>query len=1023
MSSPLPRRGRRSAAALASVAALGLGVAALTAPTAASAGTPPEPFPVPSVDAFAPLPVAATADRLAAISKATSVSTKNRVGNYIVQLADAPLATYTGGIPGLAATAPRRSGSLDSHSAASQLYSGFLAQRRAGALAAVGGGTKLYDYSVAFNGFAAKLTSAQADLLRRTPGVVAVAASEDRKLDTSATPDQLGLTGPNGVWAKQFGGPAKAGDGVIVGVVDSGVWPENPSFAALPKQASDAAVKARYKGSCDTGTGAASFSCNSKVIGARYFVAGFDAKRLVPEEYLSPRDYGGHGSHTASTAAGDYGVSAVVEGQDLGKISGMAPDARLAIYKVCWNGGAGSCTTVDIVKAIDQAVADGVDVLNFSISGSLTTVYDATEVAFYNAAKAGVFVAASAGNSGPGQSTVAHNSPWLTTVAAGTKDVVSNKSVVLGNGATYTGRGLGGALPSKPLVVSGAVGKAAADPAQVKLCFADTLDPAKVAGKIVVCDRGVNARVDKSAAVKAAGGVGMVLANTAPNSLNADLHTIPTVHVDEVAGAAIKAYAAGSAPTASLSAAVAGKTAASKVASFSSRGPALAGDGNLLKPDIMAPGVDVLAAVAPPDNSGRNFDFYSGTSMSSPHIAGIAALVLGKFPTWTPAEVKSALMTTATTLQNDGTPIPNDDGSPAGALDYGAGFVVPGKAFDPGLVYRATSSDWDRFGCNYAAVTPALTSCRGLAKLDPSDYNSPSIAIGALAYTKTVTRTVTNVASKTSTYTASGVVPTGFTASVSPRVITLEPGQSATYALTVTRTSAPFDAFAEGSVTWKDGTHSVRVPVVARPLLATTPSELTFVGNGSQTGSVVSGFTGTATTSTTGMVPSAVDATALEPVGPDFTPTDPVPSERTVQVDVDVPEGTTLLRYATFQDDVTADTDLDLYGFSPEGEQFTSAGGSADESITVLDPVAGTYSFFVTLYVGPAQTVKSHGFVVGTGAAGNLTVSPSSLQVSAGKPFDLTVTRSGLAAGKRWLGWGAVSDGTQSRITIVSGKS
>jgi hypothetical protein len=251
---------------------------------------------------------------------------------------------------------------------------------------------------------------------------------------------------------------------------------------------------------------------------------------LVSYEFASARGGEGHGTHTASTAAGNNGVDAVVNGIAPAKISGMAPRARGSLFKVCWGAGTGGgCATSDSVAAIDQAVIDGVDVINFSISGSLTSFLDPVEVAYLFAADAGVFVAASAGNSGPGASTVAHNSPWLTTVAAGTKDKVYDGTVTLGNGAVYTGRSVGGTAGPAAVVLSNNVGLASALANEARLCFSNTwaghpvLDPAQVAGKIVVCDRGTNDRVDKSLAVKQAGGVGMVRQHHV-NSLNADFH-------------------------------------------------------------------------------------------------------------------------------------------------------------------------------------------------------------------------------------------------------------------------------------------------------------------------------------------------------------------------------------------------------------------------------------------------------------------------------------------------------------------
>ena len=310
-------------------------------------------------------------------------------------------------------------------------------------------------------------------------------------------------------------------------------------------------------------------------------------------------------------------------------------------------------------------------------------------------------------------------------------------TVTLGNGAVYTGVGLGAAVPSSPLILSTNAGLAGADPAAVSLCFssgwagAPQLDPAKVAGKIVQCDRGVNDRVDKSLAVKEAGGVGMILTNVSNNTLNADLHSVPTVHLQVTDRPAILAYGGTANPTASLSAGQQVQGAlAPDVASFSSRGPARAGAGDILKPDIMAPGVDVLAAMSPIE-AGHNFDFLSGTSMSSPHIAGIGALFKQLHPNWSPAAIKSALMTTASQTRNNNTPIAG------GAFAFGAGQVVPNTANNPGLVFDAGFNDWLAFLCGTGQLTASY--CPSIA-IDPSNLNYPSIAIGALAGAQTVTR-------------------------------------------------------------------------------------------------------------------------------------------------------------------------------------------------------------------------------------------------------------------------------------------
>jgi hypothetical protein len=976
-----------------------------------------------------PSPALATTDATAARTQAASLPKSD--GTYVVQLADEPVAGYAGAVKGLRATRPAAGAKVDPAAPDVRAYLGHLAARRNAALAKVPGAKKLYDYNYSFAGFAAKLTGAQAATLAAAPGIASVTKDEIRQLDTVSTPDFLGLTGETGVWQKQYSGPARAGDGVIFGSIDSGVWPENPSFAALPASPTDAKVKRRFKGICDEGLEAPYFRCNNKVIGGRYFVRGLGPDNVVRGDYLSPRDFGGHGSHTSSTAAGNHGVVATVGGRKLGAVSGMAPAARVAVYKVCWivdDEGSDQCATSDAVAAIDAAVADGVDVLNYSISGSRAQTIDPVELAFFRAAEAGVFVAASAGNSGPSVSTVAHNSPWLTTVAAGTHDRSAVAKVTLGNGQSYTGVGLGAAVPSAPVVLSSAVGKPDAPANEVTLCFLGRLDPAKVAGKIVVCDRGVNARTDKSKEVRDAGGAGMILANTSANSLNADVHFVPTVHVDHVAGAAIKTYVKSTdAASAQLSEGVIGAGAvAPKVASFSSRGPALAGSGDLLKPDLMGPGVDVLAAVAPPQNSGRDWDFYSGTSMSAPHIAGLGALIVGKHPRWSPMAVKSSLMTTAVTRDNKGEPITTDTGGIATARDYGAGHVAPANAFNPGLVYDSTAKDWTRYLCGTGEASGPLCSVAGGA-IDPSDLNMPSMSIGALPGVQTLTRTVTSVASKTRTYQVSVEEPPGVDITVSPSKFTIAPGQKRTFTVTLNRVSAPFEEYAYGSLTWNDGSHRVRSPIAVRPVAIATPVEVSGKGAaGSMRLTPTAGYDGTMKATLAGLVPSAEHTANLRnPSGAPFPGTDPKPTEHTAKFTVTVPEGTKLARFALFDDQHPAGTDLDLYVYKAgTATQVGTSGGASAEERVDLGNVSGSYDVYVELYaIGGAGTsvdAKLHAWAVGDAAAGNATVDPQSQSVVRGATAPLTLNWSGLQAGRRWLGRLTLSDGgTASATTIV----
>jgi Subtilase family/Peptidase inhibitor I9/PA domain len=677
---------------------------------------------------------------------------------YIVQLTDEPAVTYQGGIAGLAATRPAAGAKFAAANADVQAYVGHLGRQQRAVAASVGNAPVLANYHAVFNGFSARLTPAEAASLRSNSKVANVFADEMRQLDTVSTPRFLGLTAPGGLWSQTASGSPLKGEGMVIGVVDSGVWPESPSFfdrvdaAGVPVKTGGTLAygpaPATFTGSCQAGEGfVPAQHCNNKLIGAKFFNAGFLAANLPKNwsEFYSPRDsmggplaHGGHGDHVASTIAGNSGVQAVVDGIPMGAQSGMAPRARVAVYKACWTYddaaapdsrlSRNGCFSTDTIAAIDAAVKDGVNAINYSISGSQTSSADPVEQAFYRAALANVFVAASAGNSGPtavAPAPVAHISPWITTVGASTHDRALFATVTLGNGATYTGASINVTpLASKPVILATDAVLAGASVSNANLCFSSpaSLDPAKVAGKIVVCTRGTNARVDKSLAVLNAGGVGMILANSA-GDLVAEAHSVPSVHVSAADGSAIKLYAATTGATASISAFGAGTAAAPKMAGFSSRGPNQ-GDSNILKPDVTAPGVDVIAAVSAAGGATvalstetRNaiaagtlvpppeWASYQGTSMSSPHVAGIALLLKQARPTWSPAAIKSALMTTAYTTLDDGQP-----GALNGVLPWGqgAGHIDPNKAVDPGLVYDAGKLEFDAYQCkvNRASAKP-----------------------------------------------------------------------------------------------------------------------------------------------------------------------------------------------------------------------------------------------------------------------------------------------------------------------------
>lgn len=929
---------------------------------------------------------------------------------YIVQLAEKPVTAYDGGIKGYQATKPRKGQKIDPNSPAVNSYMGYLASRQNAVMASVGASKKLHSYGYVFNGFAAELSDAQAQKLAQTPGVLAVTKDEARTLDTSSTPSFLGLDAPGGPWSQ-----AK-GEGVIIGIVDGGVWPEHPSFSDRTDVNGNGTKDGKlgyqqipgWHGKCTPGEAFNASHCNQKLIGARYYNAGWGGNAGIdaqlPWEYNSPRDFGGHGTHTATTAGGNANVAATGPASVFGSVSGIAPRARIASYKVCWETGAGgSCFTTDSVAAIDQAVADGVDVINFSISGSRTSFRDPVEIAFLFAADAGVFVAASAGNSGPSSSTVAHPGPWLTTVAAGTHNRDGQGSATLGNGATYSGASVATAVTA-PLVDSSAVGLPGADPTAVALCFAAednggvaVLDPVKVAGKIVVCDRGVTARVNKSLAVQQAGGVGMILTNTSVSSINADFHFVPTVHLQSTDRVAVKAYAVVAGATATINASTIVYTApAPFTASFSSRGPLLAGNGDVLKPDLIAPGQDILAGVAPPGNSGRLFDLYSGTSMSSPHVAGLAALMKEKHPSWSPMAIKSALMTTGYDVLDGGTPAPNTN--PVLIFRQGAGHVQPASAFNPGAVYDSSFADWLSFLCG---AQPG-GGCTGVTPMDPSNLNQASIAIGDMAGRQTVTRTLKNVSGGALTLTPSVTGMAGFSVTVSPSSLTLPKGGTGSFSITFTRATAALNAYTGGQLYWTGGGYTVRSPIVVRPVALAASASVS--SNGAAVSYPVTfGYDGTFSATARGLVAAAITADSVAD-----DPTDgacSLASPNAKLIPVVVPAGTTYARFSLFDADVNAGADIDLCVFNSAGALVGSSGsGTSAEEVNLLNPAADTYTVVVQGWgVVGSSPFKLHSWLLGSADAGNMVVTAPAAAVTAAVGT-INLSFSGLTAGTRYLG-------------------
>lgn len=685
----------------------------------------------------------------------------------------------------------------------------------------------------------------------------------------------------------------------------------------------------------------------------------------------------------------------------------MAPAATVAVYKALWQSKDGTKDgglTSDLVAAIDQAVADGVDVINYSLGGMFESEYDdPTQTALRNAAAAGVFVATAGGNAGPEVSSLDNTAPWTTTVAAGT--IASHTgTVTLGNGRSYTGISttVRSTVGSAPLVRATAVKTADAAADDADFCVKGTLDPARTAGKLVVCTRGTNPRIEKSAEVKRAGGIGMVLVNPSNQSTDGDLHSLPTVHLNGPDATAVRDYAATDNATATLASGGQGATYP-QVTGFSSRGPSLAGGGDLLKPDITAPGATILAAVAPPGNEGRDFDYYSGTSMATPHIAGLAALYLSEHPTWSPMSVKSAMMTNASpTKTTDGK---NSDD----VFAQGAGEVEARAMLRPGLVYDSNEQDWLAY-----LEGVGIDTGTGTKAIDPSDLNYPSIAIGELFGTQTVTRTVT--ATTAGTYRAKVDLP-GIKATVSPSVLHFShPGQKRTFTVKLDVTTARAGAPDTGSLTWTSGRTTVRSPIVVTPQSVHAPAEIKGAGtNGEVTYSV--------TPATTDLV-----ATAYGPVS---SPLFKGSLTGTAEFDheTNIPAGTKASQIAVHFDLAAGNIGGLVWGPMVDGVlqtiQIAYPDSSGTATISVPQPTAET--IFVAVVAldssGSGDAVTPYTYQVNNIAedspvTGKVAVTPDHARVTPGTPTDLTAAWSGAPADARSTTWIEYSNGAGTFLTL-----
>jgi hypothetical protein len=721
-------------------------------------------------------------------------------------------ASYKGGVDGLQATSPRVTGkSLAQNHTAVAAYNSYTRGKIQSIDTAVQRAVPAADirrsFQTAYGGVAAQVPANTVGALLSVPGVVAVQKDAvHQPLD-----DNTSWIGATNVWPT-LGGSKTAGSNVVFGDIDTGIWPESPFFK---DDGTSAPPKPLSSYHCDFGDGSdtahlgPTFTCNNKLIGAYNFTQTYmSVNSSDGQEFCnntsgqcSARDSEGHGTHTASTAAGDCVQSAVLYGIDRGPVCGLAPGAHVIAYHVCLAQG---CFNSDSVAAVNQAISDGVNVINFSIGGGADPYTDPVELAFLDATNAGISVNASAGNDGPGAGTAEHGGPWVTTVGAvtGPRSFTSTLHLTADGGATLDVPGVtltNGISAATPVVLAATLAKAGGGNEDA-LCQSN-LASGVATGKVVVCDRGINGRVDKGRRVLAGGAAGMILYNNsaAVTDLESDNHYLPAIQTQFDNNAIANFVSSHTNVMATWAQGTPSPQQSDVMASFSSRGP----DGDWVKPDVVAPGIQVLAGTTPqPDQTtadngppGNLFMAIAGTSMAAPHASGVSILVKAAHPTWTPEEIKSALMTSS--VQD----VVKEDGStPAGVFDDGAGSIRADRAESPTLVFNETYADFVAAGSD---------------KLDRIDLNIPSIDDTTMSGDVTTSRTALNVSGKNQTLDLQVTQPAGVTITVNNgRPIHVAKGASVTFPIEI---SAPTvaDGQYEGRIDLvpRNGGNAVTIPV------------------------------------------------------------------------------------------------------------------------------------------------------------------------------------------------------------------
>ncbi|XP_020236057.1 CO(2)-response secreted protease [Cajanus cajan] len=697
------------------------------------------------------------------------------------------------------------------------------------------------NYKHGFSGFAARLTKEEADSISQKPGVVSVFPDPILKLHTTRSWDFLKhQTRVKTSTKSNTVSNSSSSSDVILGILDTGIWPESESF----NDKGMGPIPSHWKGTCVESKYFNSSNCNRKLIGARVYAQSFSSTKDGDDN--TPRDSNGHGTHVASTAVGAVVENASYYGLAPGTAKGGSPGSRLAVYKVCFGM---FCDGSAILAAFDDAIADGVDVLSLSLGGLPETpaelINDTVAIGAFHAVERGIVVVCAAGNDGPSPYSVVNDAPWILTVAASTIDRDLQSDVVLGDNTIIKGRAINFSplsnSPKYPIIYGESAKANSTNIADARQCHEDSLDGNKVKGKIVVCDGKDDGYVSntytKIDSVKALGGIGLVHISEEDGAVAFNYVDYPATVITFKDGARLLQYInSTNNPVATVlpTIIVPDYKPAPMVVRFSSRGPSSLSS-NILKPDIAAPGVNILAAWignsfedVPKGRKPSPYRIISGTSMACAHVSGLVSRVKTHNPTWSASAIKSAIMTTA--IQNDNlkAPTTTDSGFVATPYDYGAGEITTSAPLQPGLVYETDTMDYLNYLCYIGINT---TTIKIISRTVPSNFNCPkdsssnlvsninypSIAINFTSEgVVTVSRTVTNVGEEDETvYFSTVKAPNEVNVTLIPDKLQFTKSiKKLSYQVIFSSNLTSLEEHLFGSITWSNGNYIVRSPFV-----------------------------------------------------------------------------------------------------------------------------------------------------------------------------------------------------------------